>query len=53
MPYEKYTQLMFSEIVKDFKLKTGGISPTDMLELDNIIKRFLKNNQKPVMKLEK
>ena len=45
MLFEKYTQILFEKIVKDKKLKSGDISPTDMLELENIIQRFIKNNE--------
>jgi len=35
----------FASICDDFNLETGDITPTQQVELENIIKQFIKQNK--------
>ena len=41
--YNKY--IYWNGIVKDFNLKTGDISPHDLIELERILETYIKNNK--------
>lgn len=41
--YNKYID--WNSIVKDYNLKTGDVSPHDLVELERILETYIKNNK--------
>jgi hypothetical protein len=41
--YNKYID--WNSIVEDYNLKTGDVSPHDLVELERILETYIKNNK--------